>query len=334
MSRQLSQGRVLMLVEAALYSDPTDKRLSQLLGAVAVLGPSVLLVTGSPSPTLLASLCSWSGVAEVILVDETASGPEPLRTDWPPEDLAALIVSMAGNFSHIVAASSSLGSTVLPRVAARLAGTMVTGVQQICAADTFIRPLLAGNGLATLRVSGHPICLTLHCAGFAPALQTTQPAAAIRTVTAARATKLGLSRLLERLPVERGLRPELASARIVVAGGGGLAKADGFDLIEALADRLGAAVGASRGAVDAELAPSGWQIGQTGHIIAPQLYIGIGISGAIQHLAGIKDAKTIVAINQDPSAPLMRIADLALEADLFQAIPALLQALGETASTG
>lgn len=327
MEEKPSTGRVLLLLDPALSANPADERLARLIGAVAPLGPSTLLVVGLPSPTLRAALTAWSGVSELIVVTGAEQGLNPLSADWPTENIAALIVSLAGNFSHIVAIASTFGSTLLPRVAALLDRAMVTGVLHICTANTFLRPVLGGNGVARVRAVGEPICLTLQPACFAPAQPVDQPWVPIRYVTPTAEFSLGLSRLLERLPVAQSQRPDLASARVVVAGGGGLVKAGDFALIETLAEILGAAVGASRGAVDAELAPGCWQIGQTGHIIAPDLYIGIGISGAIQHLAGIKDAKTIVAINQDPTAPLMRVADFALVADLHEAVPALITAL-------
>ncbi|MBF0462021.1 MAG: electron transfer flavoprotein subunit alpha/FixB family protein [Magnetococcales bacterium] len=307
--------KILLITEPAMHTDPTDERLARLVGAVAPWGDVTLLLTGGQWPTTTA----WAGVTDCIVIDQAD------LADWPSEDLATLIVALAGDFSHIVAAASTFGATVLPRVAALLNRAMVTGVQKICAPDTFIRPVRAGNALATVQVSG-PVCLTLHPSSFAPMARIDTASIPIRHVVPSPGMQAGLSRLLERIPILRGKRPDLASAQVVVAGGGGLAKAGHFAMIEALADTLGAAVGASRAAVDAEWAPSAWQIGQTGHIIAPDLYIGIGISGAIQHLAGIKEAKTIVAINHDPTAPLMCVADFALEADLYEAVPALIQA--------
>ena len=313
--------KTLIVPDPTWQENPTDEQLARLVGAMAPWGECALLVAAETWPDDGGSRIEWAGVTEWIVVAQGGV------TDWPAANWVRRIVSLAGDFSHIVAAASTFGSTVLPQVAARLDRAMVTGVQRIQSPDTFVRPVLAGNGLATIRATGQPVCLTLHLAGFAPAARINQPTPRIRHLTAPLLVDGSGARLLARTPIVRGQRPDLASARVVVAGGGGLAKAGHFALIEALADTLGAAVGASRAAVDAELAPTAWQIGQTGHIIAPDLYIGIGISGAIQHLAGIKGAKTIVAINHDPSAPLMRVADFALEADLYEAVPALIRAL-------
>ncbi|MEO5339324.1 MAG: FAD-binding protein [Magnetococcus sp. MYC-9] len=320
--------KVLIVTEPAMLADPKDERLARLVGAVAPLGAVTLLVMGKEAVDGREPPLHWRGVAEQIRLTGQQTAQQSGEPPWSAEDMAQWILRMAGGFSHIVAAASTLGAEVLPRVAALLDRAMVTGVVQICAADVFVRPILAGNALTTVQVTGQPVFLTLQPSAFAPAAYTDPPLPPAQIPAPGLNGTLGLSRLLARTgpPAHSGQirRTELSSAAVVVAGGGGLEKGGSFALIESLAHCLGAAVGASRGAVDAELAPIAWQIGQTGQIIAPELYIGIGISGAVQHLAGIKGAKTIVAINQDPTAPLMRIADFSLEADLYEAVPALI----------
>ena len=266
-------------------------------------------------------MTALAGIDHLILVEH------PALVGLPAENLAALVCELAPNFSHIVMAASPFGASVLPRIAALLDVAAVTGVKEIVDAQTFIRPIQAGHALATIQVTGRPVCLTLQTSGFAPVATLDEPTAQVRLFKPSVNMDLGLSYRLDASPITRGGRPDLASAQRVVAGGGGMASSKDFSLIETLADALDAAVGASRAAVDATLAPSTCQIGQTGQIIAPKLYVGIGISGSIQHLAGIKEAETIVAINNDPSAPLLAVADFGLQADLYQAVPELIKIL-------
>lgn len=318
----------LIIIEPTLHTEGTRDLLARLVRAVLPLGPVSVLVAGAMLPDNMEKITALAEVADYILVEHAA------LVGGPPENFAALVVDLASGFSHIVAAASVFGASVLPRVAALLGVTAVTGVTKIKDATTFVRPTHAGNTLATVCVTGQPVCLTVRTSGFDPVTTRPKPVARVRYFEPSVSIDLGLSRLLEVSPATKGKRPNLASARIVVAGGGGLEKSRDFSLIETLADALGAAVGASRAAVDIELAPSAWQIGQTGQIIAPDLYVGVGISGAIQHLAGVKDAKVIVAINHDPLAPLLVIADFGLEADLYQAVPELVQALKERVGGG
>lgn len=313
--------KVLIISEPTSTFDTAQEILTRLVRAVLPLGDITVLVAGATLPDNVEKMAALAGVSRLILVEH------PALAGLPAENLAALVTELAPDFTHIVAAASTFGASVLPRIAALLDVAAVTGVSAIVDASTFIRPVQAGNFLATIQVIGQPVCLTLRTAKFEPVAILAEPTAKIDYLKPSIAIDLGLSRLLEVLPMEQKGRPHLASARIVVAGGGGMEKAGDFSLIETLADALGAAVGATRAAVDAELAPAAWQIGQTGQIIAPELYVGVGISGAIQHLAGIKEAKIIVAINNDPSAAFLAIADFGLQADLYQVVPELVRNL-------
>ncbi|MBF0184998.1 MAG: electron transfer flavoprotein subunit alpha/FixB family protein [Magnetococcales bacterium] len=305
---------VLLLAEAEGLRQEGDSRLDRLVAAMAPLGEVTVLwlgeVAGQVLPHWQPVVAHWS---------LSSAGAEGVC----PEAVAAWLVGQVEPFSYLAMADSPLGVTLLPRVAALLARPMLTGVQRICSADTFVLPRLSGHMLATVQVSGLPVCLTLQPFAFAAQPREAAPAPPLHRFTCP--PWPGGATLLQRTPLQNNDRPELATARRVVAGGGGLIAGGSFALIETLAERLSAAVGASRAAVDAGLQPSTAQIGQTGQVIAPDLYIGIGISGSIPHLAGIKQAKTIVAINSDPLAPLMQIADWSLQGDLYQLLPEWLQ---------
>jgi electron transfer flavoprotein alpha subunit len=240
------------------------------------------------------------------------------------ENMAAQVIALAGNYSHLLFPATAAGKNVAPRVAALLDVAQISDAMKIISADTFERPIYAGNAIATVQSSDAKKVITVRTTGFDPAAAT-GGSAAVETVAAvaasASATFIGSE-------IAKLDRPELTAAKIIVSGGRALGSSDKFnEVLTPLADKLGAALGASRAAVDAGYAPNDWQVGQTGKIVAPQLYIAAGISGAIQHLAGMKDSKVIVAINKDAEAPIFSIADYGLEADLFTAVPELVKAL-------
>ncbi|MBF0097980.1 MAG: electron transfer flavoprotein subunit alpha/FixB family protein [Magnetococcales bacterium] len=303
-------GAVLLLLESEWCRRSQDDRADRLIAALAALGEITLCWMGE-LPEERASV-TWLGVVRRCCMVGAAA------EEISPEAVAAWVVEHAAPFTHIAVADSTLGLAVLPRVAALLDREMLTGVQQIVTADTFRVPCLSGHLLTTMQVEGRPVCLALQPFSFEPVARVQASEGALQQVSLPPYS--GAARRLSRLPLQTQDRVDLATAQRVVAGGGGLLKAGSFALIEALADHLGAAVGASRAAVDGGLVDSTVQIGQTGQVIAPDLYIGIGISGAIAHLAGIKQAKTIVAINSDPLAPLMQIADWSLQGDLYEVV--------------
>jgi electron transfer flavoprotein alpha subunit len=291
--------------------------MGRLVSAAAGLGGEVdLLVAGQNAALVAEQAARLPGVARVLAAEAV---PETAET------LVPLLEKLAGNYSHLIAPAATLGRDVMPRLAARLDLMPVTDIVAIHGPDRFDRPIYAGNAIETVRSSQSRHVLTLRASAFGPAPLAPPAAAPIEAVDGSVAGPL--VRLLATHRTE-GDRPDLATARIVVSGGVALGSAEGFRLIERLAEKLGAAVGATRAAVDAGYAPNDWQVGQTGKIIAPDLYIAIGISGALQHLAGIHGAKTIVAINRDPEAPLMKLADYRLAGDLFDVVPALIEALG------
>ena len=312
--------KVLLIAEC--QKNALHPSASHLLTAATSLGPVTVLVLADSSGKASVEAARLTGVESV-----WRHTPPP-GTVQAIEDLANTIRERIDGFSHVLAATSSTGYSLIPRLAALLDSAPITDVIEIKDSQSFIRPIHAGNALATVHASGQPLLLTLRPHAFAtpsprnPSIQS----ASIENLPTIRESGLSSFIRFTHSPDER---PELTSAPVVVAGGRGLEgdstgeKPAGLSLLTELADQLGAAIGASRGAVDAGLLPNNWQIGQTGKIIAPDLYIGIGISGAIQHLAGIKDAKTIVAINNDPGAPLLAVADIALTADLFMALPTL-----------
>jgi electron transfer flavoprotein alpha subunit len=276
-------------------------------------GPIHLLVAGQDCGSVAEAAAALEGVAKVLRVEHPAYA-HPLA-----EDIAALLVSVAEGYDHLLAPSTTFGKNVMPRAAALLDIAQVSDVVEILGPDTFKRYIYAGNALATVKSRDARRVLTVRTTAF-PAAAAGEGRAEIATVAAVEPS--GLSTFLGR-EVSKRERPELTSARIVVSGGRGLGSAENFKLLEELADVLGAAVGASRAAVDAGFVPNEYQVGQTGKIVAPELYLAVGISGAIQHLAGMKDSKVIVAINKDEEAPIFQVADYGLVADLFQALPEL-----------
>ena len=241
------------------------------------------------------------------------------------ENLAKLVVALSGSYSHIVAAATSSGKNFMPRVAALLDVAQISDISAVESPDTFVRTIYAGNALATVQSADKIKVVTVRMTGFDPA-PATGGSAPIEAI--ASSGEAGLSSFVGQ-ELSKNERPELTSAKIVVSGGRGMQSGENFKLLEAVADKLHAAVGASRAAVDAGFVPNDYQVGQTGKVVAPDLYIAVGISGAIQHLAGMKDSKVIVAINKDEDAPIFQVADYGLVADLFQAVPELTKELSK-----
>jgi len=308
---------VLVIAE---HDKKTLKRATlQAVDAAARLGEVHLLVLGSGVDAVAQAAAKVAGVAQVKVVDDAALA-EPLA-----EVVTAQVVPLAKDYSHVVAAATAHGKDFMPRVAALLDVAQISEVTGIDSADTFRRPIYAGNAIATVQSSDPIKVLTVRGTSFDEAAAE-GGSAAIEKVAAVAVD--GQPALVGREQASSD-RPELTAAQVVVAGGRGLGSAEQFQaVLEPLADRLGAALGASRAAVDAGYAPNDWQVGQTGKIVAPQLYIAAGISGAIQHLAGMKDSRIIVAINKDEEAPIFSVADYGLVADLFEAVPALTAKLG------
>ena len=298
----------------AHLSDQTAKTLT---AATKIGGDVHVLVAGSGAKAAGEQAAKLSGVSKV-LVAEDASLANNLA-----EPLAALIVSLAGSYDTIIGAATSVGKNVLPRVAALLDVAQVSEIIEVVSSDTFKRPIYAGNAIQTVQSTDAKKVITVRTASFAAADASGN--AAIESISAA--ANPGLSSFVGDA-LSSSDRPELTSAKIIISGGRALGSAEKFrEVILPVADKLGAAVGASRAAVDAGYAPNDWQVGQTGKVVAPQLYIACGISGAIQHLAGMKDSKVIVAINKDEEAPIFQVADYGLVADLFEALPELEKAL-------
>jgi electron transfer flavoprotein alpha subunit len=285
--------------------------LNTVSAAVKLGGDVHVLVAGPKSAAEAAA--KIAGVAKVLLADD-ARYAEPLA-----EPVAALIVSLAKSYAAVLAPATTFGKNVLPRAAALLDVAQISDIVAVVGPDTFVRPIYAGNALATVKSTDAIKIITVRGTGFEPA-KADGGSATIENVAAA--DDPNLSKFVSRQE-SKSERPELTAARVIVSGGRGMGSGDNFKLIEAVADKLGAAVGASRAAVDAGFVPNDLQVGQTGKIVAPELYLAVGISGAIQHLAGMKDSKVIAAINKDEEAPIFQVADYGLVADLFQALPEL-----------
>jgi electron transfer flavoprotein alpha subunit len=307
---------ILLLAEVTdgeLSLDATSKAVA----AVSKLGPVTVLCAGGSAAAAGEAAAKIEGVAKVLVAEDDSLGHRMA------ESTAALIVSLAGDYTHIVAPATTDAKNVLPRVAALLDSMIISDASGVVDADTFERPIYAGNAIQTVKSSDAKKVISIRTSSFDLAGE--QGAAPVETVGAA--DNPGLSEWVEDKVAESD-RPELTSAGVVVSGGRGVGSEDDFKLIEGLADKLGAAVGASRAAVDSGFAPNDWQVGQTGKVVAPNLYVAVGISGAIQHLAGMKDSKIIVAINKDEEAPIFQVADYGLVADLFDAVPELNEKLG------
>ncbi len=289
-----------------------------LAAAQAIGGEIDLLVAGANCVAVAEQAAAASGVAKVLCADA------PAYEHQLAENMAPLVVELGAAYEHILAAHSTTGKNFLPRVAALLDVAMVSDIIGVDAPDTFRRPIYAGNGIATVQSQDAKKVVSVRGTGFDPA-PAQGGAAAIEAVASVH--DAGLSSFVGEA-MAKSERPELSAARVVISGGRGMQNGDNFALLNAVADKLGAAVGASRAAVDAGFVPNDMQVGQTGKIVAPELYIAVGISGAIQHLAGMKDSKVIVAINKDEDAPIFQVADYGLVADLFSAVPELEAALG------
>jgi electron transfer flavoprotein alpha subunit len=288
------------------------------IAAAAKIGADIsVLVAGGGCAEAAAAAAKIAGVTKVLVADA------PQYADPLAENVAALVLSIAKNYTHILAPATGFGKNFMPRVAALLDVAQVSDISAVVSPDTFVRPTYAGNVLTTVQSKDPIKVITVRITGF-DAAGAAASAAPIENVAAVADTGLSQFKGHE---LTKSSRPELTAARIIVSGGRGMGNGENFKLLEALADKLGAAVGASRAAVDSGFVPNDYQVGQTGKIVAPELYVAVGISGAIQHLAGMKDSKVIVAINKDAEAPIFQVANYWLVEDLFKAVPELTAAL-------
>jgi electron transfer flavoprotein alpha subunit len=301
---------VLLDHENGLIKQPAR---SAVAAAAKIGGDVHVLVVGHDVAAAVEAAAKLPGVATVLKADGEAYAHDLA------EPLAALLVALAPDYSHVLSASTATGKNVMPRVAALLDVQPISDISDVIDADTFVRPIYAGNALATVKSSDAKKVITVRAASFDP-VATEGGSASIQDAASAEISDR--SRFVS-AELSKSERPELTAARVVISGGRGMQNGENFHLLDPIADRLGAAVGASRAAVDAGFVPNDYQVGQTGKIVAPDLYVAIGISGAIQHLAGMKDSKVIVAINKDADAPIFQVADYGLVADLFTALPEL-----------
>ncbi|WP_298213778.1 electron transfer flavoprotein subunit alpha/FixB family protein [Acidocella sp.] len=289
------------------------------IAAATKLGDAHALVAGSGVDAVAEKAAKIPGISKVLVADD------PAYAHALAEPLAALIAKLAGDYTHVLQAATAVGKNVMPRVAALLDVQVISDVSDIVDADTFVRPIYAGNALATVKSADAKKVLTVRASAFDPVPEeggsATIDKLSVSPEAADQSSYVGSE-------LSKSERPELTAARVIISGGRGMQNGENFTkLIEPIADKLGAAVGASRAAVDAGFVPSDYQVGQTGKIVAPELYIAVGISGAIQHLAGMKDSKVIVAINKDEDAPIFQVADYGLVGDLFTVLPELEKAL-------
>jgi electron transfer flavoprotein alpha subunit len=308
---------------ALVIAEHNNKTLSEMTAktvtaAEAVSKPVHVLVAGDGCQAVAEAAAKIAGVEKVLLADN------PLYARMIAEAMETLILSVAGNYDAILAPATTNGKNYLPRVAAKLDVPQISEILKVVSPDTFERPIYAGNAIQTVQAGAGKKVVTVRATAFKPAGEGGN--ATIETLAAA--ADPGLAKF-DSEALSQSERPELTSAKIVISGGRGLGSAENFKLIDKIADRLHAAVGASRAAVDAGYVPNDYQVGQTGKVVAPELYLAIGISGAIQHLAGMKDAKVIAAINKDEEAPIFQVADYGLVADLFQALPEMDQELAK-----
>ena len=289
------------------------------LGAAKQIGGEVhVLVAGQGTQGVAQAASQVPGVAKVLTADSAQ------YKDQLAENLAALVAGLAKDYGHVLAPATTFGKNFMPRVAALLDVAQVSDISAVKSPDTFVRPIYAGNALATVQSKDPIKVVTVRSTGF-DAVPATGGSAPIEPVPAGADT--GLSSLVGR-EITKSERPELTAARVIISGGRGMGSGENFKILEPIADKLNAAMGASRAAVDAGFVPNDWQVGQTGKIVAPDLYIAVGISGAIQHLAGMKDSRVIVAINKDEEAPIFQVADYGIVGDLFKIVPELAKELG------
>jgi len=300
---------VLLEFDAAGIKQPSRSAVA----AAQALGEVHALVAGSGLDAAAAAAAKLPGIAKVLVADN------PALDHLLAEPAASLLIALAPNYSHLLAATTAVGKNIMPRVAAVLDVQPISDIAAVVDGDTFVRPIYAGNGMATVKSSDAKKIITVRAASFDP-VETEGGNAPTENVAVGDLP--GLSRFVS-AELSKSERPELTAARVVISGGRGMQNGENFKLLDPIADKLGAAVGASRAAVDAGFVPNEYQVGQTGKIVAPELYIAVGISGAIQHLAGMKDSKVIVAINKDEEAPIFQVADYGLVADLFNALPEL-----------
>jgi electron transfer flavoprotein alpha subunit len=307
-----------ILVIAEHDNNSVKKATLNTVAAAQKIGGDIhVLVAGADAGGAAKAASQIAGVTKVLQADA------PHLKEVLAENLAALVVSLAKNYSHVLLPATTNGKNVAPRAAALLDVQQISEIISVESPDTFVRPIYAGNALATVQ-SADPIkVITVRATGF-DAVAATGGSAPIESATAT--ADAGLSSFVGR-EVSKSERPELTAAKIVVSGGRGMGSADAFKILEPLADKLGAAMGASRAAVDAGYVPNDWQVGQTGKIVAPDLYFAIGISGAIQHLAGMKDSRVIVAVNKDEEAPIFQVADYGIVGDLFKLVPEIVEEL-------
>ncbi len=291
--------------------------LNTVTAAVALGSDIDILVAGEGCDAVAREAAAITGINRVRVADDARYGHALA------ENTAPLVVGLAGDYSHILLSATTTGKNLAPRVAALLDVAQISDIIEVVADDTFVRPIYAGNAMATVQSIDPVKVITVRGTAFA-AVDAAGGSASVEPVAAA--DDAGLSQFV-RQELTKSERPELTAARVIVSGGRGMQSGENFALVEAIADKLGAAVGASRAAVDAGYRPNDYQVGQTGKVVAPELYVAVGISGAIQHLAGMKDSKVIVAINKDEEAPMMQIADYGLVEDLFKALPALAEEL-------
>ncbi|MDN3473230.1 FAD-binding protein [Pseudoalteromonas sp. APC 3355] len=290
---------------------------SKTINAAVKMGfPIDVLIAGNNLSAMISQVASIDGVANVLVADNS------VYEHQLAESMSDLVLSISDNYSHIVASATTTGKNFMPRVAALLDVAQISEIIAVVDADTFKRPIYAGNAIATVKSLDSKKVITVRASSFD--LQGEQSAAAITNIDTVSDSQLSSFVSVEQTESER---PELTAASVVISGGRGMQNGENFALLNGIADKLGAAIGASRAAVDAGFVPNDMQVGQTGKIVAPNLYIAVGISGAIQHLAGMKDSKVIVAINKDPDAPIFQVADYGLVADLFEVLPQLESAL-------